>query len=128
MTKTAITILGVLFLIAGLWGLAAHSILGIFSVNMGLSVIHLITGVLALWVAAASEETIKTFSKTFGVIYGFLAIIGIFSGTGVMLGFIANNTADTIANVVVAALFFYFGFSEVGEDMRHMRPMQPMQS
>ena len=85
-------------------------LLGIFEVNGVHNVIHLITGAVALWAGMSSAKNAKMYFQVFGVIYGLVAVLGIFDTDGPLLGIIAHNMADLMLHIVIAAAALYLGF------------------
>ena len=106
--KSAITF-GVIFVIAGLWGFTG-SFLGIFAADAVGSIIHIIVGIVLLYVAfKAVASTISTL-KTVGILYIIFAILGFWQGTTILFGAFATNGAANwlylILGVVIAAIGF----------------------
>lgn len=86
------------------------NLLGIFEVNAVHNIIHLATGLAALYVASLNNvETSKMFFKIFGVVYAVVALLG-FVMAGDILGLFSVNGADGLLHVVVAAAALYVGF------------------
>ncbi len=109
------TIFGWVLLIIGILGFIPgittdEHLLGIFHVNMMHNLVHIISGLAALYLAMKGEESAQMFFKVFGVIYGVVALLGFVVGDGLLLGFISNNMADTWLHVVIAAVSLYLGF------------------
>lgn len=102
-------ILGVVFVIVGLLGFVNHPVLGIFEVNTLHNLIHLVSGILAIYFANKGEAPAKTFAKVFGVIYLLVAVLG-FALSGNILGLFMVNTADNLLHVVLGAVFLALGF------------------
>ncbi len=118
MTKTLATWFGVIFILIGVLGFIPgitndeNMLLGIFHVDMIHNIIHLLTGVLALWMGMAGEASAKGYFKIFGVVYALVAVLGFFQGdSDMLLGLFHNNMADTWLHVVVAVVFLWAGFS-----------------
>lgn len=115
-SKNMIMWLGVILVIVGIIGFFANPLLGLFEVNAMHNLVHIITGVLAIVFAMTSESAAKNFAKVFGIIYGLVAILGIFSGSGMVLG-IALNGADNVLHIILALIFLYLGFSSSERSM-----------
>jgi len=117
MAKTLATWFGVIFLLLGVLGFIPgvttdDGLFGIFHVDMIHNIIHLLTGVLALWMGMSGESGAKGYFKLFGVIYAIVAILGFFQGDSEkVIGLFVNNAADTWLHVVVALVFLWAGFS-----------------
>ena len=109
MTKTVVTILGVVFIAIGLLGFVNNPILGIFGVNMLHNIVHIVSGALALWAVNKGMDATVLFSKVFGVVYGVVAVLG-FVLPALMMDLLAVDMADNILHVVLAVVFLYIGF------------------
>jgi hypothetical protein len=109
MTKTIVTILGVVFVLIGLLGFVNNPILGIFEVDTLHNIIHLVSGVLALYAVNKGHEATILFAKVFGVVYAVVAILGLFMGSPI-LGLVHANMADHVLHVALAAIFLFLGF------------------
>lgn len=109
-------VFGVVFLIIGIVGLIFDTnggyLLG-FQVNLVHNLIHLITGVVALWAAFGGWS--RWFNRVFGIIYILVGLAGLvpalyFNGH-LLLGLVAINGADNVLHLVagiVAALVGFF--------------------
>ncbi len=107
--------LGYVFLAIGILGFvpgvtnSSGMLLGVFSVDTMHNVVHLVTGLLALFLAGSSA---KMFLKVFGIVYLLIAILG-FMGSGVVLGMMMNM-ADNLLHLVVGVLALSYGFKKDG--------------
>lgn len=106
---------GWIFLVVGVLGFVPEittdeQLLGIFDVNGIHNIVHIVSGLAALYLASKGEESSQMFFKVFGVIYALVAVLGFITGDGLLLGFISNNTADTWLHVVIAVVALYLGF------------------
>jgi len=82
MAKTLCKILGVVFLIIGVAGFAAPTLLG-FHLSPPHNAVHIVSGVIALYFGfAGSLSGAKALCLVFGVLYLALAILGIALGAG----------------------------------------------
>ena len=82
MAKTVCKILGVVFLLVGVCGFAAPSLLGMH-LNTPHNVVHIVTGAIALYFGfAGTLSGAKVFCLVFGVVYLGLAVMGLAFGTG----------------------------------------------
>src|SRR3954468_24220209 len=93
MAKTMSTILGILFLIAGLLGFAMPGIMGMH-LSAAHNVVHLVSGALALYFGTrGTYESARAFCIIFGLVYGLLGLIGFVAGAGsdYMLNLIPNQ-------------------------------------
>lgn len=114
MIKTLAWIFGVVFTLVGILGFVPGFttdgyLLGIFEVDTLHNIIHLLTGVVALWVAMSAPDKARLYFQVFGVIYGLVAVIGLIEGDSV-LGLIMTNMADHVLHLAIAAVALWAGF------------------
>jgi len=107
---------GAIMLIAGVLGFVpgiTHDglLFGIFAVNAVHNVIHLVTGIAALAVSKSTEKAMRLFFQLFGVVYGLVAISGLFMGDKPLLGLVAVNHADHALHAGIALFSLIVGFA-----------------
>lgn len=102
-----LVIIGVLGLLGGIGGIFGQN--GIFVTNTGHDLVHLITGLILIIVAAKSESSIAMILKIFGVIYILVALLG-FVTNSPLLGFIAVNSAGNILHLIIGIITLWAGF------------------
>jgi hypothetical protein len=116
MVKTAAVLFGVVFLLVGILGFVPavtkdQMLLGIFHVNAAHNVVHLLSGVVALFCGMTSMGASRWYFRIFGLVYGLVAVMGFLAGGDTMLlGLISNNMADTWLHVGIAAVSLILGF------------------
>ena len=115
MLKMTALIFGIILLLVGILGFVPRFtpdglLLGIFRVNDVHNWIHILTGVVSILCGISSEHASRLFFQIFGVIYGLVALLGLFYGNQHILGLVANNFADVILHILIAALALYLGF------------------
>lgn len=101
-TRTACMVLGVVFIVVGLLGFIPNPLVsadGLFVVNGAHNLVHLLSG-LALLIGALALNQPKTTLWVVGIVYGLVALLGLFSGD-MLLGFIHINTADRLLHVAL---------------------------
>jgi hypothetical protein len=113
--RTLAVIYGILFLVLGILGfipnISPHEMLfWVFNVNPLLNVIHLITGIIAVWIGAVSVHGSKTYFVAVGIIYVILGILGFGYQKHEIFEVIANNMADAWMHLVLGVIGLYFGF------------------
>jgi hypothetical protein len=82
MAKTVCKILGVVFILVGVAGFAAPTLLGAH-LNPAHNAVHLVSGAIALYFGfAGSPSAARGFCLLFGLVYLLLGICGWFLGTG----------------------------------------------
>jgi hypothetical protein len=98
------------FVLIGLLGFFNNPVLGIFLVDPAHNIIHIISGVVLLAGAYSSLGSSMAL-KIVGIVYAIIAILGFFMvSNGMLLGFIAMNTADQWLHVVLAVIILLAGF------------------
>lgn len=123
MHKKLAMVFGIIFALIGILGFipgitnSDGMLLGIFHVDTIHNLIHLITGLIGIWLGSSSESGSKSWFQIFGVIYGLVAILGFVYGDDKILGLISNNTADTWLHLVLAAVLLAIGFGMGGGAM-----------
>lgn len=84
MAKTLCKILGVVFLLVGIAGFAAPTLMG-FHLSPPHNLVHILSGVIALYFGfAGSLSSAKVFCLVFGVVYLGLGILGMTMGDPIM--------------------------------------------
>jgi len=107
---------GIVFLLIGILGfvpgITSHEmLLGIFHVNAAHSIVHLLSGAVALACGLASTWASRMFFRIFGFVYGAVAVLGFVEGNGNLLGMISNNMPDTWLHTVVSLASLFLGFA-----------------
>lgn len=116
MLKKIAIAFGLIMIIVGLLGftqIAAPNgyLLGIFHVNGEHNLIHIVTGIISLICGLASGFAARLFFRTFGIVYGLVAVLGLYYVDQPILGLIANNVADIVLHAIIAVFALYVGFS-----------------
>jgi len=116
MAKTLAALFGIVFLAIGILGFVPgittnDMLLGTFMVNGSHSIVHIVSGVIFLLAAMSGAGPSRMWFQIFGLIYAVVAIWGFVVGNGMVLGFIANNPADTWLHVVLAVVMLLIGFA-----------------
>ncbi len=83
-------------------------LLGIFQVNALHNIVHILTGLVAIW-GATSASNARLYFKVFGVVYLIVTILGL--ATGSVLGLIGINLADNLLHIVITVVALYAGFA-----------------
>lgn len=113
MAKTICKILGVVFLLVGVCGFAAPTLLGAH-LTPPHNVVHIVSGVIALYFGfAGSLSGAKAFSLVFGVVYLALGILGLVLGTPPerlwMVGPLHLGTSDHAIHILLGIVFLAGG-------------------
>jgi len=113
MAKTVCKILGVVFLLVGVCGFAAPTLLGAH-LTPPHNVVHIVSGAIALYFGfAGTLSAAKIFTLVFGVVYLALGILGLVMGTGAdkmwMVGPLHFGQMDHLIHVVLGLAFLAGG-------------------
>ena len=113
MAKTICKILGVVFLLVGVAGFAAPTLLGAH-LTPPHNVVHIVSGVIALYFGfAGTLSGAKAFSLVFGIVYLALGILGLALGAPPermwMVGPLHFGTADHAIHILLGVLFLAGG-------------------
>jgi hypothetical protein len=111
-TMTAAIIIGTVFVLVGILGFIPNPIVsrtGFFAVNPAHNIVHIVSGA-AILAAAYTAIGAGIALKVFGVIYGLIALLGLFTNATLLLGFIRTNHADHWLHVVLAVVILAAGF------------------
>lgn len=113
MAKTICKILGVVFLLVGVAGFAAPTLLGAH-LTPPHNVVHIVSGVIALYFGfAGALSGARVFCLVFGVVYLALGILGLVMGTPPermwMVGPLHFGTVDHGIHILLGVLFLAGG-------------------
>ena len=114
--KTAAIIWGVIFLIIGFLGMMPGvtpngMLFGLFRVDGLHNAVHLLTGIIALFVAfSGSGHASRLYFQVVGIIYVVLTLLGLYYGDRHLLGLVAHNRADVWLHAIVALVSLYLGY------------------
>ena len=113
MAKTVCKILGVVFLLVGLIGFVAPTLLGAH-LTPAHNVVHIVSGAIALYFGfAGTLSGAKAFSLVFGVVYMALGILGMALGTAPdrtwMVGPLHFGQADHGIHILLGVIFLAGG-------------------
>ena len=109
--RIAAIVIGIILVLVGLLGFFNNPVIGLFQVNAAHNLVHIISGIVLLAGAYSSLGSSMAL-KIIGIVYAIVAILGFFlvSADGMLLGFIAMNTADQWLHVVLAVVILAAGF------------------
>lgn len=108
MAKTIAIVFGVIFLVAGVWGLVSAPAVGFIAADTLSSVVHIVVGLVLL--VASVKSSAGAALRAVGIIYIIFAILGLVQGDWVLFGAFATDSVTNwfylIVGIVVAALGF----------------------
>ena len=113
MAKTICKVLGVVFLLVGVAGFAAPTLLGAH-LTPPHNVVHIVSGVIALYFGfAGSLSAAKAFALIFGIVYLGLGMMGLVLGAAPdrtwMVGPLHFGTSDHAIHILLGVLFLAGG-------------------
>jgi hypothetical protein len=113
MAKTICKVLGVVFLLLGVAGFAAPTLLGAH-LTPAHNVVHIVSGVIALYFGfAGTLSGAKAFSLIFGIVYLALGFVGLALGTGERrlwsAGPLELGTSDHAVHILLGVVFLAGG-------------------
>jgi hypothetical protein len=114
MAKTVCKILGVAFLLVGIAGFAAPTLMG-FHLSPPQNIVHIVSGIIALYFGfSGSLGGAKGFCLVFGIVYLGLGIFGMVMGDPAMnrmwhVGPLDLAMADHGLNILLGAIFLAAG-------------------
>lgn len=117
-------VFGIVFLLIGILGFIPGittddgRLLGIFAVDAMHNIVHLLSGIVAVWTAATSAKAAMTYFRVFGIIYAIVTVVGFIQGDSI-LGLMTANMADNFLHLVIAviALWLGYGMNENGKSV-----------
>jgi len=110
MTKNILITLVVILTLVGAIGFFNDPVLGLFDVDLTHNLVHLLSGLLALYFAFKPEMAARNFARTFAVVYGLVTILGFLMPDTPVLGLMATNMADNWLHLLLALVFGYAGW------------------
>lgn len=130
MAKTLAIIFGIIFVLVGLLGFVGNPLVGMdafFAANMLHNLVHLVLGLILLYVAFWSSAQSVLWLKIIGWVYLVVAILGflLVSGTGNLLGLITINAADDWLHLVLAIILLVVGYRYASEAAAPAGPVPP---
>lgn len=109
LVKPLTGILGLVLTIVGVAGFfVSGSLLG-FMVDTTHNIIHLLSGLVALWAFNTSQSYSRIYLIIFGLVYALVTVLG-FAMNGDILGLFTVNTADNFLHLAIAAASLIVGF------------------
>lgn len=116
--KTAALVIGVIFIAVGLLGFVDNPIVydstdAIFHADSTHNMVHIVSGVLFVFIALASPSSARTFIVLFGLVYLALGIWGMLTvgadGMATLLGFLLVNENDNYLHIGLGAVILLAG-------------------
>jgi hypothetical protein len=109
LVKPLTGILGLVLTIVGIAGFfVAGNLLG-FEVDTTHNIVHLLSGLVALFAFSSSQLYSRWYLIVFGLVYGLVTVIGFTMG-GDILGLFHVNAADNYLHLAIAAVCLIVGF------------------
>ena len=114
MIKKLTCVVGAVLLLVGVLGFFNDPVLGLFAVNAAHNVIHIVTGIALLLLAAKGGSTLSTGLIVLGVVYALVTVLGFAMGDGLLLGLVEVDHADHFLHLAAALVFLGMGFGARG--------------
>lgn len=109
LVKPLTFLLGLVFVVIGIAGFFTGSPLLVFQVDTIHNVIHLFSGLMALYSLNSGYNLARSYLMVFGLIYALFAVVGVVQGDTVF-GLFGVNTADHWLNGGIALCSLLVGF------------------
>lgn len=125
--RKVLGVIGVVFLLVGIWGFFDSSPLGFFSLTATHNWVHLLTGLLYAWVGFAPVDgnVAAWVARIGGIVYALLGVVG-FVASDLFAPFLVLGFEENVFHLVVGALIAVLGFmipTETGVRERARRPV-----
>ena len=109
-------VFGIVFVVVGLLAWIPNPLVGagaFFDTNVVHDLVHLVIGLVFLWVAFMAPEKAAAAFKVIGVVYLLVAVLGfvLVPQGGAILGLVQTNMADHWLHVVLGIVIIAIGFS-----------------
>lgn len=109
LVKPVTWILGIVFLLVGVAGFFTGDMLLVFKVDTVHNIVHILSGVVALFAVSSGESYARMYLILFGIVYALVTVLG-FMSDGTVLGLITVNEADNYLHAAIALLSLIVGF------------------
>ncbi|MBA4543412.1 MULTISPECIES: DUF4383 domain-containing protein [Thermoactinomyces] len=120
MAKGFARIIGVLLTLIGVIGFflpTQGTIYNLLHLTLAHNLFHLISGIIFLAVSAQEKWSLLT-ARVFGVLYGIIAILGLFDGL------VENTATIEVVHILVALAALYFGFRDWAREVKVKKEKQ----
>jgi hypothetical protein len=94
-------------------------VLGLFTVNMLHTIVHLAVGAWGLW-AFMGNASPRTYARSLAVLFGVLGVMGLIPGFNTLFGIIPLHGHDVWLHLGTAAIAAYFGWAHQAGERRSM--------
>lgn len=111
MQRILLFILASGFIGVGLFGFTCGSLPGTFDIDPLHNIGYILSGLLALASVMLGERAIRFYSRSFGLIYLIVSVIGFFEPTRFICGFFVLGLSNYWLHAGIAFLLFWIGFS-----------------
>jgi hypothetical protein len=92
-------------------------VLGLFTVNMLHTAVHLVIGAWGLWAYMGNASPVF-YAKSLAVLYGLLGVMGLIPGLNTVFGLVPLHGHDVWLHLGTAAIAAYFGWSRHAGERR----------
>jgi hypothetical protein len=112
MARNVSKVIGVFLIISALAGFVSGTQVLIFQVNTAQNIVHLLTGLAAIYFGFTTEQSARTCSAALAAIYGIVGVLGL-AGAQPIINRFNLNSADNWMHLICGAVFFGVAFSEM---------------
>jgi hypothetical protein len=111
LVKPLTWILGVVLLLVGVLGFFMPSpLLGLFEVDTVHNIVHILSGVVALWAGSTGYQYSRMYLMVFGLVYLLVALLGFFM-SGSILGLFSVNMYDNYLHTAIGVVCLLTAFA-----------------
>jgi len=116
--RTAALAIGIIFIVVGLLGFIDNPIIGssdnaMFHADTVHNLVHIVSGLLFVFIASAAPASASTVMVIFGIVYLLIGILGLTSvgadGMAKVLGFLHVNAADNYLHIALGIIIALAG-------------------
>jgi hypothetical protein len=116
MLKSTVMLLSAVLVLVGVIGFVNDPVLGMFEVNTVHNVVHLLSGLVGLAMAARGAASARMFALVFGGVYALVAVLGFLTidhaaDHAMLLNLIEINGADNYLHLLLAGVFLVVGIA-----------------
>ncbi len=107
--KTYAMIVGLVLVILGIWGYFQHPILGYFGVNTAQDILHIVGGILILWIGMKSPKGVNLWLGWIALVIGILGFIP--GAVDLLVSWFAINTTISWLHIAVGVVSLLVGYA-----------------
>ena len=109
MQKMLAQVVGVVLTVVGVAGFFVSDTLLGFGINTLHNLVHLVTGLLGVWVGFSANEYVKQYNSYLGIVYLLVGIVSLVTGEW-LVALLNSNMADNVLHLVLGVVLAGVGF------------------